>query len=488
MANFQDRTIKEVVEKINDTYFLPDIQREYVWLNNPRERKIENLFDSIMRGYPIGTFLIWRRKKSDLKDDSFAIYEFTTRYNASEPYAKRILNTQLNRETIDLVLDGQQRLTSLYIALKGDISVYRKYSWRKKQDLIQKALYLDLNYVPDFDDPDDSYCFDFLTADEAAQSSDGEHWFKVSSILDVKPLDYSRDNQLNTVAADTLQLLRDKVCINKGITLYEEEDRTLDEMLTIFIRVNSGGTQLSYSDLLMSILTASFKDDIRGEINNLVDAYKDAGFGRFGRDQLLKSMLVLNDLPSKFVVKNFNKKNVAIIEANWEENTRLIDEAIELMKGFGYSEMLYQSYIITTLAYWIKKRSKLASDDKKEMLRFAQLAQIQSYFSSATDTKLGVVTALIDGTDSFGDFNNKLAKADSYPLRLVSEDIDSLLNVKYGSSEAFPVLQLIYSDFDYLNKNFILTIFTRSRNLGRLISYCQKHIAIRRITYLTFSC
>jgi uncharacterized protein with ParB-like and HNH nuclease domain len=69
MAQFQDLSIKSVVEEINKSFFIPDIQREYVWLRNPDERKIEQLFDSLLRGYPISSFLIWKLKKTDIEFD-----------------------------------------------------------------------------------------------------------------------------------------------------------------------------------------------------------------------------------------------------------------------------------------------------------------------------------------------------------------------------------------------------------------------------------
>ncbi len=55
---FLDNSIKNVVDELNVRYFLPDIQREYVWLKKADEKKIEQLFDSMLRGYPIGSFFI----------------------------------------------------------------------------------------------------------------------------------------------------------------------------------------------------------------------------------------------------------------------------------------------------------------------------------------------------------------------------------------------------------------------------------------------
>lgn len=57
MGQFKDISIKDVINEINRSYFIPDIQREYVWMNNYKDKKIEKLFDSILRGYPIGSFL-----------------------------------------------------------------------------------------------------------------------------------------------------------------------------------------------------------------------------------------------------------------------------------------------------------------------------------------------------------------------------------------------------------------------------------------------
>ncbi len=67
MGVFLDKSIKNVVDELNVRYFLPDIQREYVWLQKADEKKIEQLFDSILRGYPIGSFLFWKLQKEDIE-------------------------------------------------------------------------------------------------------------------------------------------------------------------------------------------------------------------------------------------------------------------------------------------------------------------------------------------------------------------------------------------------------------------------------------
>ncbi|GHR95028.1 hypothetical protein VN0682_11700 [Helicobacter pylori] len=128
MGVFLDNSIKNVVDELNVRYFLPDIQREYVWLKKADEKKIEQLFDSILRGYPIGSFLFWKLQKEDIaKSDeqdenklNFQLYQFITNYDERKSHNEKIYIEQISRDELCIVLDGQQRLTSLYIGLKGN--------------------------------------------------------------------------------------------------------------------------------------------------------------------------------------------------------------------------------------------------------------------------------------------------------------------------------------------------------------------------------
>ncbi len=85
-------------------------------------------------------------------------------------------------------------------------------------------------------------------------------WFKVGDILNLQSLNrYCRENELDDMEADILEKLKNVICTERLISYFEETEKNLDKVLKIFIRVNSGGTKLSYSDLLMSILTANFR-------------------------------------------------------------------------------------------------------------------------------------------------------------------------------------------------------------------------------------
>ncbi len=134
MGVFLDKSIKNVIDELNVRYFLPDIQREYVWLKNADEKKIEQLFDSILRGYPIGSFLFWKLQKEDIATSNeqdnnklnFQLYRFIENYDARKPHNEKIRIEQIRRDDLSIVLDGQQRLTSLYIGLKGTRTLKKK--------------------------------------------------------------------------------------------------------------------------------------------------------------------------------------------------------------------------------------------------------------------------------------------------------------------------------------------------------------------------
>ena len=157
MPRLNSISIRDIVDELNVSYFVSDIQRSYVWFQNPQEKKIEQLFDSLMRGYPIGSFLIGRLKKEEALN--LQLYKFIENYDVENPHQEKILPTQIEDEDLHIVLDGQQRLTSLYIGLKGSIRLKRD----NPDQYDTRFLYLNLHHKPLDDDPDDGYQFEFKT-------------------------------------------------------------------------------------------------------------------------------------------------------------------------------------------------------------------------------------------------------------------------------------------------------------------------------------
>ena len=95
--------VSRILESVhNRTYVLPAIQREFVWGTD----KIRRLFDSLLRGYPIGSFLFWRVHPEGASQ--FAFYDFLTDYHERDnPYAPKTVIPAA--QGVDAILDGQHK-------------------------------------------------------------------------------------------------------------------------------------------------------------------------------------------------------------------------------------------------------------------------------------------------------------------------------------------------------------------------------------------
>ncbi len=304
------------------------------------------------------------------------------------------------------------------------------------------------------DSPEDNYQFEFHAK---KPENDKEHfWFKVGDILELKSVvNYAREHELGDKESALLEKLKNAFCTEKLISYFEETEKNLNKVLNIFIRVNSGGVKLSYSDLLMSILTAGFLSDIREKMNELVDTLKDKGFPNVGKDQVLKTCLLLIGKDTTFELKNFNKKNIKEIEENWEKITESIYNAAKLLETFGYAGYLGSAYILSSLAYFYFLNSKMNENDKEQALKFVRNAQITSYFTPSTDTKLNNIANSMKDVKTFESFNHNLAKHEKNPLKITNDMIEEMvLSSQYGNSQVFPILQILYPNLNCKTNTF----------------------------------
>ncbi|WQW74645.1 HNH endonuclease family protein [Helicobacter pylori] len=205
----------------------------------------------------------------------------------------------------------------------------------------------------------------------------------------------------------------------------------------------------------MSILTASFSSDIREKMNELVDTLKDKGFSNMGQDQVLKTCLLLVGSNTEFKLKNFNKPNIKKIEDNWEKITDSIYNAAKLLENFGYAGYLGSAYILSSLAYFYYKNDNQKMDEYGEYqaLIFVRSAQITSYFSNSTDTKLSAIAHSMKEAQTFESFNHNLAKHQTSPLKITNDAIEEMM---CSSSHAlvFPILQILYPNLNCKTNTF----------------------------------
>ena len=293
--------ISHIIRDINRQYYLPAIQPEFVW----GLEQIEKLFDSIMGDYPIGSFLFW--KVEEARKEDWAVYEFIRKFDDEHPHNPLADLKGVNRD-IHLVLDGQQRITALYIALKGSYR-YRYYRWRVAR------LYLNLLKPPTLneDNPEEPrYQFEFRE-DAEREDADTELWYNVGQILDFEDAEDAKADAKRLLAA-----LPEKVQENAKaligrlharihtfciINYYEEKTQDYDKVLTEFVRANSEGTRLEYSDLLLSTATAKWDNlDARQEIHEFTDQVNAIGPGySFGKDFILKGSLSFDQRPARSI-------------------------------------------------------------------------------------------------------------------------------------------------------------------------------------------
>ena len=162
-------TIRQAVQNVLDNkYVLPSIKREFIWSTE----QIEVLFNSVLRGYPVGSFLFWYVAEEHV--DTWQFYKFLSAYHEinSRHNVRAVIG---DGRDVTAVLDGQQRLTSLVIGLAGSYAY--KLPNKRRSNLAaypERKLYIDLMRPADESDGEKRYALRFLTAEEVA--SDNTRW------------------------------------------------------------------------------------------------------------------------------------------------------------------------------------------------------------------------------------------------------------------------------------------------------------------------
>jgi uncharacterized protein with ParB-like and HNH nuclease domain len=461
-------TIKSAIDHIKKQhYVLPSIQREFVWNTD----QIETLFDSLMRDYPISTFLFWKVDKNKTKD--FQFYEFIRHYHEKDNRHNRKLDIS-NDEDVIALLDGQQRMTSIYIALMGSYANKTPYQrWDSAQAFPKRKLYL--NLLKPSDELEVEYDFQFLTEQES-KPKDGYFWFECGNILEITDMGkssmYLMKNKLmdtsiysekqSEFAINTLNQLFNVIHQKGTISYYLEEGESLDKVLQIFIRINSGGTILSYSDLLLSIATAQWKEkDAREVIHEFVDEINKIGEGfNFNKDFVLKSCLVLADFDVKFQVDNFTKENMAVIEKNWDKTSAAMRAAIELAAKFGYNrDNLLATNTIIPIAYFIYNNDFVAQilhsaqreDDRKAIKEWLARVLLKGTFGGQPDSIYPIMRNLTN--KNMGRFPLQEViehyKGSNKSISFSEDDIENLMSLQYGKAKTYCALTLLYPALNY---------------------------------------
>lgn len=464
-------------------YLLPAIQREFVW----DENQIRRLVDSLMRGYPIGSFLIWRVESE--KAATYAFYDFLTHYHQRDnPYASKA--TVPSGQGVLAILDGQQRLTALNIAVYGSLAVKRKYAWWNSTDAFpRKRLYLNLLADSDPEDLGLRYDLRFLTDDEAKPTpGEPDGWYPVGHVMSLagagpKMLTEVTSRGVDIEALDSayqrLYDLYQALRTARPINYYLETSQDPDVVLDIFVRVNSGGTTLSYSDLLLSMATNQWEHlDAREEVRALVQQLNTGGTREFSfsKDMVLKTALLIAGVDLRFKVSNFTQDNMKKVEAAWDQVRDSLIRAAALVDSFGFTgRTLTADSIVILIAYYLSRRhlpdgylSSSADDADRQAVKLWVIRSLvkRGIWGSGLDTLLARLRRVIDdnGSEQFPieDLEREMTAAGK-SLAFDPTEIDELLELRYAGQRTFSVLALLYPGLD-LSKEFHEDhIFPRSR-------------------------
>ncbi len=447
-------TIYEALENIkNGKYVMPAFQRQYVW----SMEQIEKLWDSILLDYPIATFLFWHVDCNNVSSDTYfcnflSEVTFNSRKRAdSVNYELSNINVKI---TDTAVLDGQQRLTSLFLSLFGCAYIRPKHARRKVSGGTVAKLLIELNKHKLTVDEEEynSKKFDIKFTEKVGKLSPTQ--FEIKEILSEKFRDdNTREQAIEAAIANVpasskeyakniLNKLYDKIFKEKLIRYTEIHDMMQDDALEMFVRFNSGGKALKKHEITMSILEAYWPNAKTEFGRLLVDSYEG-----FGSDFIVRSALMLyGDL----VKSNINKQIAEDLKNNWQDFKKTLKNLELVLKNMKidisrFSRSWNVLLPIIYFMYYNPEYEKNLDGIKSYLIR----AVLFRYFQSGTISKLQQMKSNIND-------NNYEITVDMLEqmndLRITDGKIDDIINSEKGSRVAGEALYFL--GVDWINRNF----------------------------------
>ncbi len=474
-------TIAATLKKLNEKYLLPAIQREFVWA----PEQVIKLFDSVMRGYPIGSFLFW--ELDDENREKWDVYKFLDRVREGGTHNQ--LASTAGIKNLTLVLDGQQRLTSLNVGLRGVYEFKRKYGRRDNPDTwTTKRLFLDLFKNPregEDGDAEEGIYYGFRWHESSPQNGLEHCWLAVGRVLDFESEEQVDDfkdrleeslpgnvtrNQLRTMRNNLDRLYR---AIHKDeiIAYYSEREQNYDRVLDIFVRANSEGTKLTKSDLLLSMVTSNWSGlNAREEIYGFVDRLNGqlTRKNSFSKDFVLKACLAILDLPVTYKVENFSSQNLDKIRSGWSGIKTAIEHGVDFINSRGIDGAnLTSSNALIPIFYFLHQHPsvRLRGSSSEDYINAALIRRwlcaclLNNVFGGSSDTILTAIRERLRGESQLSGLFPAQAILDS--LRKLGRSAtfdgdaaDRVLDFKYGGQRTFLALTMLYDEASWGTMSF----------------------------------
>lgn len=393
-----EATVAELVSMIESGELrLPEMQRQYVW----RSTRVRDLLDSLYRGYPSGAILLWETDDESIPQQHFAISQKANPYQSTR-----------------LLLDGQQRLTSLSAVIRGEpVSVRGR---RRPIDLLfnlehpdQLAVVTEVDEDGNDDEDDDDQ--DDIVDDEADSTEDElqkrfnkmtfvvatrkleqlPQWVKVSEVFktdsDAQFLRRAGITNFDDIRWEKYsQRLARLRSIRKYLYRMDILERSLsyDEVTEIFVRVNSLGSKLRSSDLALAQITAKWRNSLQIFQNFQIECAKEGFDIELGLH--LKNLVAFATGQSRFLT--VGKLKVDILQQAWKEASEGIHFAMNLLKsnlGINSPALLSSPYLLVVLAYFGHSRDyKISPEESKQIRYWALVANAKGRFSRGSSESI----------------------------------------------------------------------------------------------------
>ncbi len=424
-----DISVRELVDKVQrGELALPEMQRRYVW---PATR-VRDLLDSLYRGYPSGTILVWETDE-DIKNRELAVK------STKSPTTSQKL----------LLLDGQQRITSLSATLSGEPVQVRN---RKKAIEILFNLEhpegppIEITEVDEEDVPED---FEEVEDEESAERDIQEEmkkrtfvvssralknnpvWVSVSDIFKktdsqiLKAIGISSEDEKWDKYSERLQCIR-KIADYQYVMQVLDKNMSYEEVTEIFVRVNSLGIKLRGSDLALAQITSRWRG-FMNKIETFAEEFGDDEDYIIESGLPVRAMVIFATKQSRF--KTVGKISKDRLEESWQVATNGLRFAVNFLRSNAKIDNL--SYIsspfllIPIAVYAMNNNEKLSPDEEKKLLRWFYLAHMRGHYSmGSSESILDLDLSTLFKTNKIEDLINQL----QLHVKKFNIDSDDIMN------------------------------------------------------------
>ena len=351
----------------NGRMALPQFQRGYVWNGN----QVRGLMESMYRRHPVGSLIVWN----------------------TEPDEEVVRSGQdLAPGTVQLLLDGQQRITSLYGIIRGTPPPFFDGNAKAFTGLHFHLSDTAFAFYQPSRMKDDPLWIDVSDLMRRGHSGMGEYIERLSQL----PESPSRQGQwfghLNQLLA-----VRERELHVEQVT---GADKTVDVVVDIFNAVNKGGTKLSKGDLALAKICASWPE-ARDRMRSLVERWDAEGY-KFTLDWILRNVNAIVTGEAEFV--HLHDRTIEEIRGGITRAERSIDHALNLIAnrlGLDHDQALFGKHAVPIMAHYIDRRGgRLTDSTEQDLLLFWYFqSAMWGRFSGSTETVLDQDLGLLEEID-----------------------------------------------------------------------------------------